>query len=226
MAWDNQQQRIPEMDQATTCRRQNPPKTLEMDWTHPPKASDLYHMPSPDLEPTGKEKAGLPKKHLVPQSGGWNKKDRLHLGTTWEAGPGSGCPESSCGWPMLQHGPNTMMMMITSHERNKDSKLTKKIKIWMYKNVSSGLWNWILQRSLKTKYIVIWSFYVMYITIHHPKACCYRFNLYFTCNMKTTDQLIDWHWKLDNFAHYADDLKKTRKKASEESVRQMSWKKG
>ena len=36
--------------------RQNPPKALEMDWiswTHSPKANVPYHMPSPDLEPTG-----------------------------------------------------------------------------------------------------------------------------------------------------------------------------
>ena len=26
-----------------------------MDWKHPPKASDLYHTPNLDLEPTGKE---------------------------------------------------------------------------------------------------------------------------------------------------------------------------
>ena len=43
------------------------PKTL--DQTHPPKASDLYHTSSPDLEPTGKEKVRPPKRHLVPQSG-------------------------------------------------------------------------------------------------------------------------------------------------------------
>ena len=32
-----------------------------MDWTHPLKANDLYHMSSPALEPTRNEEARLPK---------------------------------------------------------------------------------------------------------------------------------------------------------------------
>ena len=86
------------LDQATTSRRWNPPKMLEMDWTHPQKASNPYCMSSPDLEPTGKEKARPPKKHLVPWPGGRNKDNELHLGTAWETGPGLGCLESSCWW--------------------------------------------------------------------------------------------------------------------------------
>ena len=37
-----------------------------MNRTYPPKANDLYHTSNPDLEPTGKEKARPPKKHLAP----------------------------------------------------------------------------------------------------------------------------------------------------------------
>ena len=44
-------------------------KTLEKDWTHPPKAIDLYHTSNPDLEPTGKEKARPLKKQLGLRSG-------------------------------------------------------------------------------------------------------------------------------------------------------------
>ena len=33
-----------------------------MDWTHRPKANDLYNTSSPELEPTEKEKARPPKK--------------------------------------------------------------------------------------------------------------------------------------------------------------------
>ena len=45
-----------------------------MDWTHPLKANDLYHTSSPDLEPTGKEKARPPKKHQGAAS--WKLKQR------------------------------------------------------------------------------------------------------------------------------------------------------
>ena len=61
MARGHQQQRTLDTDHATTSRRLNPPKTLEADWTQSPKANDLYHTPSLDLEPTGKEKARPPK---------------------------------------------------------------------------------------------------------------------------------------------------------------------
>ena len=39
---------------------------MEMDWTHLPKGNDLYHTSSPDLEPTGKERAMPPEKHPAP----------------------------------------------------------------------------------------------------------------------------------------------------------------
>ena len=56
-----------------------------MDSTHPPNTIDLYHMFSPDLEPTGKDKARLPKKHrrLSPEaetkrkSCTWGQLERL-----------------------------------------------------------------------------------------------------------------------------------------------------
>ena len=47
MVWDHQQQRTLETDQATTSRRWNPPKNLEMDWTHPLKANDLCLIRNP-----------------------------------------------------------------------------------------------------------------------------------------------------------------------------------
>ena len=116
MDWDHRQQRPMETDRATTSRRWDPPKTQE-DWTRPPRANDLYHTPSPDQETTGTEKAWLPEKHVEPRSGGWNN-DGWPLGTTWEACPGSGCLESSCGRPVLQQEPKalttTMMMMMTT----------------------------------------------------------------------------------------------------------------
>ena len=40
-------------------------KMLGMDWTHPLKTNNLYHTSSLDLEPTVKEKARPPKKHLA-----------------------------------------------------------------------------------------------------------------------------------------------------------------
>ena len=72
MAWSHQQQRTLERDQATTSRRSDPPSTLEIKWTCPPKASDLYQRSSPDLEPTWEEKASPPMKHLAM----WRLKQR------------------------------------------------------------------------------------------------------------------------------------------------------
>ena len=69
--------------QATTSRRCDSPKTLEIDWTHPPTACGLYHTSSPDLEPTGKEKARAPKKHLAPFSGDRNKRGWVTPGDNW-----------------------------------------------------------------------------------------------------------------------------------------------
>ena len=40
---DHQQQRTLETDQATTSRRGDSPKTLEMNWKHHPNSSDLCH---------------------------------------------------------------------------------------------------------------------------------------------------------------------------------------
>ena len=50
-----------------------------MDWTHTPKSTDLYHTSSPDIEPTGKEKARPPKKNLAPKrmSYTWGQLERL-----------------------------------------------------------------------------------------------------------------------------------------------------
>ena len=39
-------------------------------------------------------------------------EDGIHLGTTWEAGPGLGCLESCCRWPKHQVGPKVTMIMI------------------------------------------------------------------------------------------------------------------
>ena len=50
--------------------------------------------------------------HLALRSGGWNKEDGLHLGTTWDAGPGSGCLENSCRLPIPQQGPKAMVMIM------------------------------------------------------------------------------------------------------------------
>ena len=61
-------------ERATTSTRLNPPKTLETDWTQRSKSDDLYHIPNPNVEPTGTEKARPPKKHLAPQSGGQAKR--------------------------------------------------------------------------------------------------------------------------------------------------------
>ena len=74
MAWDHQRQRTLETDQATTSKRLIPPKTLEMSWTRPPKANDLYHTSSPDLGLTGKEKARPTKKHLAQRPGAEAKR--------------------------------------------------------------------------------------------------------------------------------------------------------
>ena len=87
-----------EMDQETTSRGRNPPKILEMDWTHPRKANVPHVKPWPGIHrERGSEAA---PEHLASGSGGWNTEDGLHQGTTWEAGPGQGCLETSCTWPM------------------------------------------------------------------------------------------------------------------------------
>ena len=72
------------------------------------------------LEPTGKEKARLPEKPRAQRSGVWNKEGGLQLKTSWEAGSGSGCLETSCRPPMLQRGPKAMMRRRRRKRRSLD----------------------------------------------------------------------------------------------------------
>ena len=52
----------------------------------------------------------------VPQSSCRNEGDTLHMWTTWEAGPWSGCLESSFSQPVLQPGLNEIVMMLLIHD--------------------------------------------------------------------------------------------------------------
>ena len=100
--------KISETDQPTTSKSQEPPKRLEM---APRSQWPLPHIKVWPWTHRGKENE-VTKEKLALQSGGWNKEDGLHIGTTWEAVPGSGCLESSGRWPFHQWGPKTVMMMM------------------------------------------------------------------------------------------------------------------
>ena len=103
-----------ETDQATASRRRSPPKTLVIDWTHPPKANGLYHTSFLELEPTGKQKLRLHKE--TPGAVIWRLKQK-GLVT-----PG----DNLRGWPRIgiPGETKTMMIMMMMMRRRRIARLS------------------------------------------------------------------------------------------------------
>ena len=62
-------------------------KEVGLDWTHPQKTSIQYYMPSPDLEPAGKEEERPASQHLDARHGGRVEADEDQLEWSRESSP-------------------------------------------------------------------------------------------------------------------------------------------
>ena len=109
------------------------------------------HMSSPDLEPTGKEKERLPKKHTAPWSGSWNKEYGLHFGTSWDAGPWWGYLDSPCRWPMLKYGPKEIKIILIQSYAMETGKVHCGCW-WIYLSVCHSVNDWHYFPSFFTLY--------------------------------------------------------------------------
>ena len=69
---------------------------MEVDRTHPAKATQQYHTPGFDLESARKEKERQTKKHLEEGPRGGHPKDGSHLEGARNIGAGPGTLAGSC----------------------------------------------------------------------------------------------------------------------------------
>lgn len=75
------------INKTAACRGRNPPRMLEMDWSHYFQACKKYHKICLLLESTRKKEKRLTKKHPAPWLGGRQEEDRPFMGTAREIAP-------------------------------------------------------------------------------------------------------------------------------------------